>query len=213
MKTAMKKYILMADIIKSSAKKASKLLPIFKSMVSEVNVEYKTKIESPLTITLGDEFQGVVDSLPDALSIIIEIEESLLSKRDFDLRFSLVYGKIETPINKEYAHEMLGEGLTYARKKLNDLKKSNNRFFFKTKQKETSDMLEKAFVWYQSIIDDWNQDDAKVAALFLDKKDYKEVAQILNKDKSTMWRRERSLKIYEYLTCKELIFSIASHEK
>jgi len=41
--------------------------------------------------------------------------------------------------------------------------------------------------------------------MFLQQKDYKQVAEELNKDRSLMWKREKSLKLDQYFATKEII--------
>ena len=61
-----------------------------------------------MTITLGDEFQGVIDSTENAIKVIFEIEEEIINNnQDLKLRYVINKGKIDTPINKNIAYEML----------------------------------------------------------------------------------------------------------
>src|SRR5262245_51459767 len=107
--------ILMADIVKSSRQEARTLMKEFKSIVAETNKRYHKGILSPLTITLGDEFQGVVKGLAAALEIIMDLEyQTLTTKQAFRFRYVVLEGEIQTPINHQTAHGMLGPGLTEA---------------------------------------------------------------------------------------------------
>ena len=127
----MKHYILMADIVDSGNKNQSKLMDDFKLLVKEINDSYHSKILSPLTITLGDEFQSVLKDLTTAIKIIIDIEEKIIINQfGFKLRYMLNQGEIDTSINTKIAYEMLGQGLTDAINILNDSKKDKNRFFY-----------------------------------------------------------------------------------
>ncbi len=200
-------FILMADIVDSSGYPSKPLIGEFKYLVKKINNEFKTSITSPLTITLGDEFQGILTDLSSAVNIIFRMEELIVARASgFKLRYVLAYGEVETPIEEKHAHGMLGKGLTEARHRLAVLKKSFNRFEFSGF--DISDQLNKLFILLQHFIDSWHEKDWKVVDAFLQKGDYKAVAKKLKKDPSTMWRRERSLAIPEYLVCKELIGSL-----
>jgi hypothetical protein len=203
-----KKYlILMGDVIGSRNKDQLKLINGFKETILMVNKEKKNDFLSPMTITLGDEFQSVVNNLPAALDIIFKIEEKIVaSGKDFKLRYILEEGEIETPLNHEIAYGMLGSGLTSAREHLENSKTSKARFVFHLVNKKRSIAFNDAFLVFQSIIDDWkiNKDHA-IIGMFLQHKDYKQVAEQANKDRSLMWKRERSLKIDEYFAIKEII--------
>jgi hypothetical protein len=200
---AMKKYILMADVVGSNEKNSNELMSDFQMLVSYTNKIYSDSIESPLTITLGDEFQGIVSSAITGIDIILAMEEYILEEEfDFKLRYVLYEGVVETPINPDIAHEMLGSGLTNARKRLNEMKKDTSRFYISTK---SSTELNKMMKVTQHFIDGWHPKDRSTVSGFLQGHDYKALAKIHQKDESTLWRRRKSLAIDEYLLCKDLI--------
>lgn len=204
----MKCYILMADIIRSREKDSRLLMLQFKDVISKVNILQNKNLFSPLTITLRDEFQGVVKNLESCIDVIFMIEESIIeSSYDIKLRYVLNYGKIETEINSNVAHEMLGSGLTNTRKHLNLLKYEDFRFLILLDEKRNrlQERLNKSFLLYQSFIDLWKLKDYKIVSEFLENEDYKIVAEKVNLDKSTAWRRKISLNINEYFTIKNLI--------
>ena len=200
----------MSDIIKSRNKDQKGLMKEFDAVVSDTNRFFAESILSPLTITLGDEFQGIVNSLEEALSIIINIEETLIHKNmSFKLRYVLNEGDIDTPINKNIAYGMLGTGLTYARETLNLMKKNDHRFFVSAKNERLSNILNFSFVIFESIVDRWDYErDYPLVSAFLSSDDYKDVANQLNKNRSLMWKREKSLNIEEYRAIKAIIKSV-----
>lgn len=196
--------ILMADIVKSRKIPARRTADNLKLLANTTNKKFKSEILSPLTITLGDEFQAVIKDVISGIRIIIFIEEFCIEKDvGFKLRYVLVNGEIETPINRKIAYGMLGEGLTRARETINNQKKSGERFFFLT-DKNASE-LNSLFILYQSFIDDWKPRDFKIVSDFINLDDYKLVAEKNQKSVSLMWKRRKSLKIKEYKTIKNLI--------
>lgn len=207
----MRYYIIMADIINSSGMPGKQLMTHFKTVVNKVNTTYKKEVKSPLTITLGDEFQGVVSDLKAAVEIIFHLDQLLLKiEPEIHLRYIVNYGLIETKINSKNAHEMLGEGLTEARELLNELKDSDDQILMAGEVAEPKKrMLNMAFKLYRSLYNDWKNDDRPIAAHFLEVEDYKVVAKAFKKDPSTMWRRKRSLKIDEFKTSRALITALA----
>lgn len=200
-------FILMADVIGSRTAQPIKLMESFRSVILSVNQNAKKKIISPLTITLGDEFQGVIKDFQSALDIIMLIEEEIIyQKARFKLRYVLFEGEIETGINRKVAHEMLGSGLTEARSFLTELKSINDRFYVKISNSEKSEVINNALRVYQGIIDDWQVDnDYEIVSSFLENSDYKIVAEKLNKNRSLMWKREKSLRYKEYVSLKQVI--------
>ena len=73
------KIIVMADVIGSSKRNGKTLMNALKAGVTYVNKKDKQFILSPMTITLGDEFQGVVKNPHAALQIILDMEMYLIS--------------------------------------------------------------------------------------------------------------------------------------
>jgi hypothetical protein len=198
-------FIIMADVIRSRETKLTVTAEMLKSLCVHINSKYKKTILSPLTVTLGDEFQGIVDSAKTGLMIIIEMEEMILKKEiDFKLRYVLLYGRIETKINTQTAHEMLGEGLTDARHILTAAKKEKYRFYIHgTPNAELSDNL---FRVYQSVVDDWKMKDyVLITNMITD--DNKSTAEKAGKTLSQIWKRKKTLKIEEYQILKKTILT------
>ena len=203
--------ILMADIINSGSKNSKLLMMEFKEIVSIINNANSKNLISPLTITLGDEFQGLANTIENAIKTIFDIEEKIVGKKyDLKLRYVLLYGKIDTEINNTVAYEMLGDGLTNARKELNSLKNKDSRFQVRLNINEIKkeQYLNKAFLIYQKFVDSWKEKDLKIVKEFLLNNDYKIVAQNVNIDQSNAWRRKKSLNIQEYNDIKQIILFI-----
>lgn len=201
--------ILMADVIGSREMDGITLMNELKSLIKKVSTDYKEVFLSPITITLGDEFQSVIKSLSEAIEVIIGIEETkLLLNTKITLRYVLYYGEIETEINEKIAHEMLGSGLTKSREILSNIKRGDNRIYVEL-HNEKSDLLNGLFFLYTSIVDKWKQSDFELVDLLIRLGDYKKVADFLKKDRGNIWRREKSLEIPQYLTTRKLIKEIA----
>lgn len=210
--TKKKYYIIMADIIGSGKHDGYALMKDFKAVVESVNKENKKRLLSPLTITLGDEFQGIARSLKDSISLIIKIEEKIVHlQKNIKLRYVLNHGFIDTQINPKIAYGMLGEGLTQARQLL-ELSKNERRDRFNINlgnNKYLAEVFDLAFVGFQSIIDDWRLKDFELISAFLAfKGDYKKVAKKIKKDNSSVFRRRDSLQIKEYFSSRRLLFNL-----
>ena len=204
--------ILMADIIKSRKGNSQEILNDFKKLVGFINLNWVESIVSPLTITLGDEFQGVINTTQNAFQIMIAMEEEIIKNNyAIKLRYVLHVGEIDTQINRSSAYEMLGEGLTTARKSLNELKKSKNRFLVSSnKSSESLDIINDLFRLLESFIDSWKSKEYVFVNEFLLNKSYQEIAENLNMNVSSSWRRKKSLNMEEYALCKKLILKINS---
>lgn len=203
--------ILMADMVGSGKQKQpAAVMRRFKELVEEVNNSPTIAVRSPLTITLGDEFQGVLKSPADGLRAILALEEGIRSATpDFTLRYVLHQGRIDTPITKANAHGMLGPGLSWARQALGELKTARgDRFRFALQDKVLSDRLDDAFLLYQELVDGWKPRDRELIAAFLRHDDYRQVATELERDPALMWRRRRSLRMPAYAAIRRLILSL-----
>jgi hypothetical protein len=130
----------MGDIVNSEEfESQSKLHAIFNDVVARCNARHAETIESPLTITLGDEFQGIVRSLSAALAIVSNIRIGLLTS-GIECRFVIGTIVLETEINRETAWNMMGSGLSKARDKLN-IKTDENAYRFSFPEKPIYELL------------------------------------------------------------------------
>jgi SatD family (SatD) len=203
----MKRIILMADVVKSHLHDQRELISEFKEIVHEANSIYKSSLLSPLTITLGDEFQGILKNASTALELIIHLEESLIHRKTkFNLRYVLHEGEIETEINDKIAFEMLGEGLSEARRMMETLKEDKRRFHIVIENSNHSELLNCAFRIFESITERWREKkDEEIISNFLKYKDYKKIADILERERSLIWKRQKSLQLESYYSIKSII--------
>jgi hypothetical protein len=206
----MKDYIiLMADIVRSRNQDQAALMRSFQALVMDANTAHN--FVSPLTITLGDEFQGLLGTIAEAVQVLSWLEEERARKgMTFKLRYVIVEGLIETPVNPRIAYGMLGDGLTRARQYLEQLKKEDTRFLFWLKDTRQSKALNNVFIALQELLDHWNVErDHELIGAFLEHNNYIRVAMALKKERSLMWKRKKSLKINAYLALKETAKYIA----
>ena len=201
--------ILMGDIIKSSEQNQVLLMSNFQEVIQSINSKYADKLLSPLTITLGDEFQGIIKNSTVAVALIIDLEEMILKNhKSLKIRYVCHEGTIETPINPSIAHGMLGGGLTYARKQIEYLKKAKKRFAFSFKDDNLNNIYNNAFIVFDAILQHWKADDVPIVTLFLEGLDYKAVANKLNKNRSLLWKREKNLRLEEYFSIKSILNTV-----
>jgi hypothetical protein len=117
--------VVMGDIIDSEQHRSGGALSHeFNSSVRATNRKYHTSIASPLTITLGDEFQGLVRKMTKGFEIIVKLRSDLL-ERGVNCRFVLGIVRLDTKVNTKNAWNMMGDGLAQARDKLNDKRDRN----------------------------------------------------------------------------------------
>lgn len=205
----MKQFILMADVVGSRDLEPVSLMRAFNSLVNDLNETYDRRLLSPVTITLGDEFQGVTDGLDTACEVILWVEEQRIARSlTFELRYVLHEGDIATPLNNALAWGMLGQGLTDAREMLQDAKQRNLSVRVSIDRQIEGQILEEAFVVYRNIISGWDpENDYPVAAAFLKHHDYKDVAVALGKSRSQMWKRAHTLNIQSFFSIRKIIMA------
>lgn len=115
----------MGDIVGSE--KAASIKTIHRSFnkaIDAANRAHAASIASPLTITLGDEFQGLLSGLTRAWEVASELRIRLLVA-GVSCRFVIGVAMLETPLNKTQAWNMMGPGFSAAREKLNDKQQAN----------------------------------------------------------------------------------------
>ena len=202
----------MCDVLNSREKNQKNLIEDFRNCTTYINNKYKKNILSPLTITLGDEFQGVIKNLSNSIKIIVELEEFII-KNNFPmkLRYVLYFGEIETEINSNIAYEMLGNGLTDSRRIINNMKEKDSRFYIDIKEESKNSILNNGFNILQNIVDKWKiEKDYEIIYSLIEFKDYKIVSEKLNKNRSLVWKRERNLNISSYTSAKEILLVISN---
>ena len=199
----------MGDIVSSRKHNAKELKQDFTDLVSNCNAELSSGILSPYTITLGDEFQGIAKSMRSAIESIFYFEEARLKKSlNFKLRLVLLYGGIDTPINKKIAHGMMGPGLSKAREMLTDKKRGNPRFRFALPDEKIALQLNRIFSVLESLTAEWHKKDFPLIIDMLANDNNEEVGKKHGKNRSQIWKRRKSLRIDEYKTLKRVILDL-----
>ncbi len=114
-------------------------------VLEEINVQYSNDIASKFMITLGDEFQGLLLSGTNVMSIISKIERGMYPVR---LRFGVGIGEITTDINPNMSIGADGPGYYRAREAIGNLKEKE-----KKRKTYAGDILFKADDKNQTIMD------------------------------------------------------------
>ncbi|MEM0896415.1 MAG: SatD family protein [Verrucomicrobiota bacterium] len=221
------KTIFMGDITNSrglpSPKKAQAELH---TLVTSANKRHQSLIESPLTITLGDEFQGVIAGFNEALEILFAMEEQVLRTHpSFTLHYVIYVGRIDSKIARERAHGMLGPGLTSAREILTSKKRDRPRYQFGTAnekmrrprqgltvpgQREMKNMS-RLFSVIASLQERWNPKDHPLIADMIHSTSDTELVNGTRgrKDRSQIRKRRQTLLIEDYRALKELALDLS----
>lgn len=92
----------------------------FLSVIEEANREFSSMIESPFTVTIGDEFQVLLNHMPSVPSVISFVQERM---RPVGLAFGVGIGTLSTEINRTLAIGMDGPAFHFARQAVERAKK------------------------------------------------------------------------------------------
>lgn len=149
--------ISMGDLVHSTGHAdPEKLHRLFNRAVAEANERFAASIASPLTITLGDEFQGLSASLRQGFALNHFVRMSLL-KEGVSIRLVLGVGAIDTAVNPENAWNMMGEGLREAREKLNAKMSFNCYRFSFPKEEQLERLLGSVGMSLTKVESDWTE--------------------------------------------------------
>ena len=128
------KIALIADIIASKKlKERAQTQKILSTILTKMNDDYSDQLESNLTITLGDEFQGIVRDVKTAFLLIdrITLELQIMTKEQLDddisLRWGMGLGELITPIeNKEVSIGTDGPAYWHAREAIESVHENDD---------------------------------------------------------------------------------------
>ena len=201
--------ILMGDIVASSSYAGDRLRQAFMAQIEDCNAALQEGILSPYTITLGDEFQGVAASLRSALEALFYLEEHIpLSDPPFQLRYVIVHGEIDTPINPKKAYAMMGPGLTQARQMLTDKRRGQQRFRCSLSDAFATTQFGRLFLVLESLIGRWSRADAELIRDMIANPHNGEVGRLHGKNRSQIWKRRKHLLVEEYRALKAAILDM-----
>ena len=117
-------FALIGDIIDS--KKIDNRYQVQKTLeacLNELNIKFKDVLVSKLSITLGDEFQGLLTLDAPLFQIIDRINFAM---QPYQVRFGLGLGEILTDINPEQSIGADGPAYWHARKAINYIHQKND---------------------------------------------------------------------------------------
>lgn len=132
-------------------------------VMATVNSLYREEIASSFTITLGDEFQGLLHRGDRALHILLDIENRL---QPLSLRFGLGLGEITTAINPELSIGADGPAYYNAREAITALKADEGRkgtapafarIAFQQENGQGAEALNTTLVLMTAIQQDWTE--------------------------------------------------------
>jgi hypothetical protein len=206
-------FILMSSVRTIGTQNQNKNKEDLQKVLAIINKMHKHRFITNLDMVMQNEFQGITNNLQGSLEIIFDIEECIIENDlDFKLKHVLYHDTIESLQSKHNAYERLGFGLINARERLDLIKKTDCRFLIATNDEKVSLNLNNLLLIYEDYLDSWRKNDFPYVKAFLNNLNYKDIAYLFNINISSGWRREKSLKMKQYFTVKEMILSTVDND-
>ncbi len=210
--------VLMADVMGSRSQDGEVLATYLVEKVAAANAAFPGRILSPLTVTLGDEFQGVVRDVESGIKLILWLEHQLRAKplqagkgvQVVRLRYVLHEGRIETPVNPKRAHGMLGPGLTRARELLTERGRGLRRMRIALADPLMTNRLDELFFVLDTLSEDWNPQDFTLIEAMMEGMDSETLAKRFQRHRTSIDRRRKNLKIEAYQSIERLLLDLSN---
>lgn len=200
---------IIGDIVSSRKyKDRQKLQHKFQQAMDQINHHYNDHIASNFTITLGDEFQGLLFTPSISYNIIQEIREAL---SPVQLVFGVGVGDIETNFSKEISIGSDGPVYHRARDMVMKAKLKGPSLQYSLGSEEDS-LINGLLYFIESCTKKRTKRQKEVIYHYNKNKNQYETAKQLNIDQSTVSRILRDALYYEVLNAEEVIIGFL-HEK
>ncbi len=122
-------YVLIGDMVNSRRQyDRPAIQKDFLAVLDRLNREYQNDLAAFLTVTGGDEFQGLFREGENILRLILQLSSAL---QPVSFRFGLGYGPLATPVNKQNILAVDGPAFHLARGGLTEAKKNRLCFVLK----------------------------------------------------------------------------------
>lgn len=201
--------IIMGDVTGSRSMTAQNLIEKLNPLVDDANIRFRDALLSPLTITLGDEFQGVAQDFSTLCEIVFWFQNEVLRRQMFRMHFVIVRGRIDTDINPDIAHGMLGEGLAHARELLTRKDRSRPRYQVDTGLKDQNVVFNELFSVLEGLENRWSDGDYGLIDALLTQDSDAIVGSLFSKDRSQIYKRRKTLLTSEYGSVRRAIHTLA----
>lgn len=172
-------FVIIGDIVQSrQIKNRAETQKTFSQAIADIDRHFKGTFLSPPTLTIGDEFQAVLQTTQDLFLMIHQFE---IAMAPVQVRFGLGLGNIDTPINRQAAIGMDGSAFHHAREAIEQARRQNRKYLLITSVEEAqSKALALLLSWIDLNIQSWSLDKLKILYLHRQGKRQKEIAQSLN---------------------------------
>lgn len=192
----------------------------FKNVLTEINAKFSEDIASQFTITLGDEFQGLLKNRDNIMKIICEIE---MAMSPIELRFGIGIGGVSTDINFDNSPEIDGPAYHRARKMIKEMESkkfqyterhTNIMICSEENNIEIDELLNSILSVCTALKSKWTDRQKEIIYAFLsnDENQYK-AAHILNIGQPSVNKALSKARFYSYKSAIDTVNSFLSKER
>lgn len=189
------------------------------SILDDINIKYNEDIASKFMITLGDEFQGLLQNGNHTFEIVEKIGREMYPIK---IRFGLGVGKITTSIDPELPLGADGPAYYNARKMIDELKamekkKGEPKLTMKIdigENAEISELINAIFLQNTVLKEKWTDRQREIINVYLNLDGTQsEVAKYLGINQSTVQKALSNANFYTYQNVLEIVASVLSKIK
>ncbi|HKL17644.1 MAG TPA: SatD family protein [Halalkalibaculum sp.] len=161
-----------------------------KEVFEELNSSCST-IESPYTVTLGDEFQAVFSR---ADRLFIHVWKVLAALHPVKVRFSIGVGQITTSINREQSLGMDGPAFHLAREGVEQLKESGYLFNISVQGEKSSYLsaMNNSLYLFSDQVRSWNKNRLSILYMMETGMNYKQITEELGISEPAFYKNKEA---------------------
>ncbi len=175
----------------------------FKEVISDINLKYSKYIASSLTVTLGDEFQGLLNIPYISYEIIMDIKKRLST---IDLVFGVGIGTMDTDFSKDISIGSDGPAYHYAREMVIRAKKKRPTICYKSNSIE-DELINSLIYFIESCSSSRTKRQSHIVDLYNNLESQREVAITLNIKQPVVSRALKGSFFNEITTAEESIIN------
>lgn len=173
-----------------------------KSAIVQVNEEYSEMIEAPLTITKGDEFQGLFQNLSNAYHIALALERLIYPVQ---VKFGFGVGQVYK-MGGRLPIEMDGPAFHHANAALQHAKKRKICSALNTDNPELDLLVNTIFKLITAIKSRWNERHYQMFWRYKDLGTYRRVAQLENITPQAVCDILKNIRALDVMAAEESLF-------
>lgn len=170
--------VLIGDIVASKAiRNRSQFQSQFETVVEQASREYQSIMISPLTLTIGDEFQAVFGDTKNLFQMIAFVEQQMPSVA---FRYGFGLGSIVTEINTQRAIGMDGPAFHFARQAVELARKQEKSYYFVCEDAQVQERLNILLSWIDLTMKRWSDQRKGIFYFYRQKMKQRAIAEKMN---------------------------------